>query len=535
MGSSPTLSACLIVKNEAHQLAEALTCLKPVADEIIVVDTGSSDNTKAVALSFTPLVFDFPWCDDFSAARNISLDHASGDYILWIDADDRINEENRAKIHRLRNAFDGRTGFYLILQDIDDSGPSYCLFQIRCVPRRGDVRFRGRIHERLVVDSLRLAQTDIVIEHHGYKDQALLQQKIRRNLAILEKELAEGQDEMQVCFYLALSYDHLGMGEEAAASMEKALLHLERDQGRDKGNGPPGISPFLPEAHLVLADVQNKLGRLEKARRHMVKALTFAGGNAHIYHRLAGLYQQMGDHARAVALYGKALEADQFVGLIPRKPLSRGKLRVEMAFSALCLQQEKMAKECLAEAWRLGIPLHESWEDLGHRAMEAQAFGSALQAYQEALRAGGLGADGLSNLGLLHSKTGHTQEALKCYQAAIEKAPGNLAALANLAHLRLKLGHLGTAGAIYKGLIAKGAKDQDILLGRALVLTREKDPIALSELILLIRKEWGHGTSDDLSNEAFLFGMGLSLESEGKPTLAAWARECAVFLTTIPR
>ena len=82
------LSVCYIVRNEAKVLERSLKSILAVADEIIVVDTGSTDETKAIALRYTANVFDFAWADDFSLARNVSFAHATGNYVMWMDADD---------------------------------------------------------------------------------------------------------------------------------------------------------------------------------------------------------------------------------------------------------------------------------------------------------------------------------------------------------------------------------------------------------------------------------------------------------------
>src|SRR5438093_160028 len=97
----PKVSLCLIVKNEESNLPACLATAADLVDEIVVVDTGSTDGTKETAARFGARIFDFPWIDHFAAARNESLRHASGEWIFWLDADDRIDEENRARLRTL--------------------------------------------------------------------------------------------------------------------------------------------------------------------------------------------------------------------------------------------------------------------------------------------------------------------------------------------------------------------------------------------------------------------------------------------------
>jgi glycosyltransferase involved in cell wall biosynthesis len=94
----------MIVKNEEGTLKKCLDSLKDVMDEIIIVDTGSTDGTKEEALCFTDKVYDFTWCDDFSAARNFAFSKATGDYIYSADADEYVDDANREKLKLLKNA-----------------------------------------------------------------------------------------------------------------------------------------------------------------------------------------------------------------------------------------------------------------------------------------------------------------------------------------------------------------------------------------------------------------------------------------------
>src|SRR5689334_11976737 len=97
-----TISLCMIVKDEEENLDRCLESVKDVSDEIIIVDTGSTDQTKERALKWTLHVFNFKWIEDFSAARNYSFNQATMDYILWLDADDILLPENRQKLLELK-------------------------------------------------------------------------------------------------------------------------------------------------------------------------------------------------------------------------------------------------------------------------------------------------------------------------------------------------------------------------------------------------------------------------------------------------
>ena len=96
-----SMSLCLMVRNEEAALPGCLQSAAGLVNEIIVVDTGSTDRTKEVAAGFGAKVFDFPWCDDFAAARNECIRHATGEWIFWMDADERIDEVNREKLKQL--------------------------------------------------------------------------------------------------------------------------------------------------------------------------------------------------------------------------------------------------------------------------------------------------------------------------------------------------------------------------------------------------------------------------------------------------
>jgi len=144
-----TISLCMIVKNEEAQLADCLSSVKGIADEIIIADTGSTDSTKKIASGFTDKIFDFPWVDDFSAARNFSFSKATMDYILWLDADDVLLPEDREKLKKLKEEMDPSVDAVMMKYNIafDKSGAvTFSYFRERLSRRDRQFLWREPVH-----------------------------------------------------------------------------------------------------------------------------------------------------------------------------------------------------------------------------------------------------------------------------------------------------------------------------------------------------------------------------------------------------
>jgi glycosyltransferase involved in cell wall biosynthesis len=198
----------MIVRNEEANLPRCLESVRGLFDEIVVVDTGSTDRTKALALEQGARVCEFGWVDDFAAARNAALDHATGDYVFWLDADDVMDAAEREKLGELikRLERDGKEGHVLRCVCELASGGRLAVDHPRLFPLRKDVRWVGRVHETinmaLTEAGVRLVWTDIVIRHLGYMDEAVHEQKRQRNQILLQRQLAERPDDPFIYYYL---------------------------------------------------------------------------------------------------------------------------------------------------------------------------------------------------------------------------------------------------------------------------------------------------------------------------------------------
>lgn len=195
-----TISLCMIVKNEEAVLGRCLDCVKDVVDEIIIVDTGSTDSTKNIAGQYTSRIYDFPWQDDFSAARNASFSHATQDYILWLDADDILEPEQAIKLQRLKETLPQDTDVVMMRYHTafdSQNRPTYSYFRERLLRNHAGFRWVGAVHEAIPTKG-NIRYEEIAVSHRK-----LAQPDSMRNLRIFEKMLRQpkGLDTRQQFYY----------------------------------------------------------------------------------------------------------------------------------------------------------------------------------------------------------------------------------------------------------------------------------------------------------------------------------------------
>lgn len=212
-----TISIAFIVRDEEQTLRRCLDSVAAAVDEIVVVDTGSQDDTVAVARRYTDQVYHFTWIQDFAAARQVAFDQAHGDWVGWLDADDVV--QGAGEIRRLAEAAAPDVGAiywpYVVAKDA--YGNTTCQFwRERLVRNDGSYRWQGRVHEVLVSQRpwQPLYSADVVVEHRPPQRSG---EHSRRNLAMLQTELAAYPHDPppRLLFYLAREYTDCGQLEQA--------------------------------------------------------------------------------------------------------------------------------------------------------------------------------------------------------------------------------------------------------------------------------------------------------------------------------
>ncbi|RDY25336.1 glycosyltransferase family 2 protein [Romboutsia weinsteinii] len=184
------ISLCMIAKNEEDVIARCISSIKDIVDEIIIVDTGSTDNTIEIAKNLGASVYEFEWIDDFSKARNYSFSKATKDYILWLDADDILNPDDIDKFRELKsnvnNLVDSVTMNYVLT--VGPKGEFISsLRRNRLVKRERNFKWIGQVHEYLEVYG-NIINSDINVIHK--KEKAYT----NRNLRIYEESIAQGKE-----------------------------------------------------------------------------------------------------------------------------------------------------------------------------------------------------------------------------------------------------------------------------------------------------------------------------------------------------
>lgn len=232
------VSVCIIVKNEKVHIENCLRALKNYDVETVVVDTGSTDGTKELALKYTSSVYEFEWCDDFAKAKNFAASVAKNNYIISVDADEYVTSLDVDEIIELLDRHPNATG-EIDLRNVvkDGDGKSYNYVEVTRIYDRRYVEFKGSIHEQLVrMDGKKneSAKLKMSVDHYGYflteEDLAL---KNERNIELLKNELKK-EKTPYLLFQLGQAYEGTKNFKKAYECLKEAVLL-----------NPPDDAPFL--------------------------------------------------------------------------------------------------------------------------------------------------------------------------------------------------------------------------------------------------------------------------------------------------
>lgn len=299
-----SISLCMIVKDEELVLENCLASVKDLVTEIIIVDTGSTDKTKEIALKYGARIFDLPWENDFSKARNHSLAHAECEWILLLDADEVLNENDIPKFQALMedNNYDGY--HFTILNYLQDNNTNdYAThYAFRFLRNTGTYEFRGNIHEQIEkidgeLDSSRFSLADITLYHFGYTSSIVKSKNKReRNMPLLKKAL---EDSPENPFFLFNMGNEFMADNEYAYALdyyEKSYLYINSDQA------------YTPHLYYRMILCYIELKNYTKALDLVCQALKLYPECTDIEYCKAIIYHKTYSHFLAVKSLNKCIE-----------------------------------------------------------------------------------------------------------------------------------------------------------------------------------------------------------------------------------
>lgn len=219
------ISLVMIVKNEEANIERCLYSVSQLVNEIVIIDTGSTDRTKEIAVRYGAVIYDYPWCDDFSAARNYALDQATNPWSLVLDADEYISWMNIDEIYKFISGNPAIGRVKLIDQFDDTDGIAHeTVYISRLFPT--SCRYKGRIHEQIDSHYPRLV-IDLEIQHDGYVGTY----KSKRNVPLLKKSIEEYPWDPYYYFQLAKEYRGMKEIEQWFLSSKQAFKLLSGKEG----------------------------------------------------------------------------------------------------------------------------------------------------------------------------------------------------------------------------------------------------------------------------------------------------------------
>ena len=300
------LSLCMIVRDNQEIIEECLLSIRPWVDEMIVVDTGSTDRTAELAAALGAGVSRFSWIDDFSAARNESLKRARGEWLFWMDSDDVIDEQNGRRLKAVAEAAHAPSTLGHVMQ-VHCPGPGGAaagdltvVDHVKLFRNRPDLRFEGRIHEQILPAIRRaggdVAWTDIYVEHkHGAVSPAGKARKCARDLRILELDIAERGEHPFVLFNLGMTYAEMDEPASAAAYLQRSIAASGPDESH------------LRKAYGLLIPCLLQTERASQAAAAFDAAIRCFPDDPEIRFRGAVLAHQQGRRELAIQRYAELL------------------------------------------------------------------------------------------------------------------------------------------------------------------------------------------------------------------------------------
>ncbi len=489
---NPILSACLIVKNEERFIRQCLESIKDVADEIIIVDTGSIDSTAEIAREYTNKVYFHEWENDFSKARNISIGYATGDWILVIDADEKLEKEDVPILRQLLKGENYNSIFFAVLSDLP-SGISRNYSQR--VFRRGKGHYEGIVHNQLICEGDSLA-TNLRIYHYGYNlAPELMQKKFKRTEALLKNQINENPNygfawmNLVRIFKCQEAWDELIKTAEEAINTKREFLDANAYQ-------------------MIMYDMAYALfskGEYEKAEKTCIEILNLYPDNLDVNFILGSIYICKKNYQNSIRSYKKYLQIrerwekqPEWTNLIIDTFASQGQAWNNIGSSYFELGEYERAIDSYLNAISYKKdPIY--FENLARVYLKQNRIQDTERVIKEADNLGIASDIMLSQLAEISYSKGFIDSAIEYTRKAIEKDGSKLKHHLNLGRLLTIKGSFDEAKSILESVMSLNAERDEILHNLAIINIKLKDRDTAMDYIDRIIKQTDNSADQYLS------------------------------------
>lgn len=446
-----SLSLCMIVKNEEAYLQECLESVEDVVDEIIVVDTGSTDRTVEIAQRFNAEVHHIPWEDDFAAARNESIKHANGDWILQLDADERLAPASKEELLSWLENRSKMCASVLIDSPKTENNKGHISRAHRLFRNLPGIQYSGRIHEQISPSIWKLKGeegfSNIKVVHLGYnKTKDVMLEKSERNYRLLKRQIAEEPNNAYYHFTLAQNLILRKDYEEALISLNTALK---------LGGLPKDIRCSI---YNNLAEVHMRLGKFPEAVQFAAKSISLSRNQTTSYLLLYEIYGYLANPSRQIDCLESVLD------IIGKKKQSYNEVSLEAYVDETAL-----------------------YINLGNRYFKVKKFRKAQDCFQKVLEMDDhnlLAIRGLANCFL---ESGEYTQAQEFFTRIHHQAPDDLDILEKLGWLAIKLQNFPKGIEVYEALLALDPENPNILKRLAALYSKTGELEKSKEYLLRLK------------------------------------------------
>jgi GT2 family glycosyltransferase/tetratricopeptide (TPR) repeat protein len=444
-GTRPRLSLCMIVRDNETTIRPCLESIRPWVDEIVIVDTGSKDRTPEICAEFAPSLHKYPWCDDFSAARNESLKHARGEWIFWMDSDDTISADCGRKLRELADGPHAENVLGYIMQ-VHCPGPGEegrqdvtVVDHVKLIRNRPDLRFDGRIHEQLL-PAIRqaggdVAWTDLYVVHSGSDHSPeTWQRKLDRDLRILKRELADRPNHPFVLFNLGMTYADAKRYDEAIDFLNRCIAVSTPDESH------------LRKAYALLVSSLSQAERHHEAWLKCQEGRLLYAKDKELLFRCAMLHHHFGRLAEAEQTYLEVLtghEERHFTSV--DRQLAGTKTRHNLAI----VYEDMDLHDKSAEQWRTILADEPeylpAWRGLAESLLNVRHYDQVSELINSMRQRSGLRATARTIESRLLVERGDLRQARRVLEAALDESPESVEPLQELCRLLFETATPGEA------------------------------------------------------------------------------------------